>query len=249
MFSPESQGRGAGKVKKRKKEGNIEGVAGGEGKPKMSKTELLDPIAKYYIIDSQSGYKQNVSLEQNRIQKLEKLFSGAGTAMLCPASGAGGGSSPLVPLSLTPFPGPPALSARPRACVSPQFAPRAAGRTVLRGCLYFTVESMGDCCCPGQAAGSPGSCRKCFSLRPRPPLPWARLRGAAAGRARGPIWEQGPFSAAHLVSAGYPGLRRLPPSIQLLAYFHRLLAALCWLSMHLDGPDWRWAGVTRQLCW
>lgn len=48
----------------------------------MSKTELLDPIAKYYIIESQLGYKQNVSLEQNRIQKLEKLFSRAETRAL-----------------------------------------------------------------------------------------------------------------------------------------------------------------------
>lgn len=72
----------------------------------MSKTELLNPIAKYYIIDSQFGYKQNVSLEQNSIQKLEKLFSRAETATLCPASGAEG-SLPLAPLSLPLSPYPP----------------------------------------------------------------------------------------------------------------------------------------------
>lgn len=65
----------------------------------MSKTELLNPIAKYYIIDSQSGYKQNVSLEQNCIQNLEKMFSRGEPDVLCPASGAGEGDSPLAPLS------------------------------------------------------------------------------------------------------------------------------------------------------
>lgn len=70
----------------------------------MSKTELLNPIAKYYIIDSQSGYKQNVSLEQNHIQKLEKLFYRAGTAALCPAWGAEDNSLPLALLFLTPTP-------------------------------------------------------------------------------------------------------------------------------------------------
>lgn len=65
----------------------------------MSKTELLNPTAKYYIIDSQSGYKQNVSLEQNCIQNLEKMFSRGEPDVLCPASGAGEGDSPLAPLS------------------------------------------------------------------------------------------------------------------------------------------------------
>lgn len=76
----------------------------------MSKTELLNPIAKYYIIDSQFGYKQNVSLEQNLIQKLEKLFSRAETAVLGPASGAGEDGVPL-----HPSPYPPALSAHPHS--------------------------------------------------------------------------------------------------------------------------------------
>lgn len=74
----------------------------------MSKTELLNPIAKYYIIDSQFGYKQNVSLEQNLIQKLEKLFSRAETTTVCPASGAGEDG-----LLSHPSPYPPALSAHP----------------------------------------------------------------------------------------------------------------------------------------
>lgn len=65
----------------------------------MSKTELLNPIAKYYIIDSQFGYKQNVSLEQNRIQKLEKMFSRGEPDVLCPASGVGEGDLPPAPLS------------------------------------------------------------------------------------------------------------------------------------------------------
>lgn len=65
----------------------------------MSKTELLHPIAKYYIVDSQSGYKQNVSLEQNCIQNVEKMFSRGEPDVLCPASGAGEGYSPLAPLS------------------------------------------------------------------------------------------------------------------------------------------------------
>lgn len=59
---------------KKRKEKNKEGLMGRKDKPKMSKTELLNPIAKYYIIDSQFGYKQNVSLEQNCIQNLEKMF-------------------------------------------------------------------------------------------------------------------------------------------------------------------------------
>lgn len=64
----------------------------------MSKTELLDPIAKYYIIESQLGYKQNVSLEQNRIQKLEKLFSRAETrALACVGAGEGFSALPSSP--------------------------------------------------------------------------------------------------------------------------------------------------------
>lgn len=64
----------------------------------MSKTELLDPIAKYYIIESQLGYKQNVSLEQNRIQKLEKLFSRAETrALACVRAGEGFSALPSSP--------------------------------------------------------------------------------------------------------------------------------------------------------
>lgn len=71
-----------------------EGLQRGESEPAMSKTEPLSPIAKYYIIESQFGYKQNVSLEQNCIQKLEKLFSRAETAVLWPDLGVGEGSSP-----------------------------------------------------------------------------------------------------------------------------------------------------------
>lgn len=111
----------------------------------MSKTELLNPIAKYYIIDSQYGYKQNVSLEQNRIQKLEKMFSRGEPDVLCPASGVGEGDLPPAPLSR------PALS-----LPMPRFALRAASRMVLRGCLCFMAGFLGDSCCPGQAAGCPG---------------------------------------------------------------------------------------------
>lgn len=92
---------------------------GGEGEPKMSKTELLNPIAKYYIIDSQFGYKQNVSLEQNSIQKLEKLFSRAETATLCPASGAEEGGLRLAPLSLPLSPYPPSPVRTPMDASAP----------------------------------------------------------------------------------------------------------------------------------
>lgn len=183
----------------------------------MSKTELLNPIAKYYIIDSQSGYKQNVSLEQNRIQKLEKLFSRAETAMLCPASGARGGSSPLVPLSLTrPLPPPP--SAHPPMC-HPRCARQAAGRAA-GGAACTSRWGPWVILLPRAGEWLSWLLRKvCCSLLPRPPLPWAGLMGAvgaaAAGRAQGLTWGQGPFSAAHRISAGYPGLRRLPPSVQL----------------------------------
>lgn len=70
-----------------------EGLQRRESEPAMRKTELLSPIAKYYSIESQFGYKQNVSLEQNHIQKLEKLFSRAETAVLWPDMGVGEGSS------------------------------------------------------------------------------------------------------------------------------------------------------------
>lgn len=91
----------------------------------MSKTELLNPIAKYYIIDSQFGYKQNVSLEQNYIQSLKKIFSRGEPDVLCPASGAGEGDSPLAPLSPQP-----SLSSCPLC---------SASRMVLRGCLCCTA--------------------------------------------------------------------------------------------------------------
>lgn len=90
------------KGKKRKNKENKEGLEEGEGEPKMSKTELLNPIAKYYIIDSQFGYKHNVSLGQNCIQNLEKLFSRAKPAMLCPTLREEEGGIPFAPPSSRP---------------------------------------------------------------------------------------------------------------------------------------------------
>jgi len=94
----------------------------------MSKTELLNPIAKYYIIDSQFGYKQNVSLVQNRIQKLEKLFSRAETAALCPTSGAGEGGLSLAPLSFPPLLSCPPLCTPVHVSAPSLHCKQAAGR-------------------------------------------------------------------------------------------------------------------------
>ena len=102
---------------------------------------------------------------------------------------------------------------------------------------------------PGQAAGCPGSCRNCASCCCQV-LPFF-----GPGLWPLPLEEPGP---SHQDRHHF-----LPPTLSLLAAlgsaaclhlsnswadFRRLLVALCWLSVYLDGPDLMWPWVTSQFC-
>lgn len=131
----------------------------------MSKTELLDLIAKYYIIESQLGYKQNVSLEQNRIQKLEKLFSRAETrALACLGS-----RRRLLGPSFQPVS---AAGRLPGAlCILGRFLGRFLGleQADLFSCTLGSCRSRAFCCC------------HLFAWRPWAQLPAAIRPTAGAG--------------------------------------------------------------------